>query len=379
MISIGKLMAIISIRLIYFLLAVMLLSACDGSVEMIDSTIPESATFQTLILPTSATVSATPTLLPTNTATPGPSPTSTPLPPLMENTWRAKPLMIEWASIANDPLDPFRYTPLLILYGDGTLVRRSCQNDGLLACRYLQKQLDEVELCQWINAIDRTGFLDANPITVQVPGGTGTEIRLAVQVYAENGVQIPDLDRWVESPNWYGEITGCPGCFDPPVIDPAFIDLYYLLSTYPDEELSGLNTERLAIWLTKPVVTGEARSWNDDMISLAALAERSACPDDPARQQAVVLEGRTASQVSDFLSSQGDLAPLFTENGQTWQIHSRWLLPYELPQTCQDPPGLYPPTDMPNIVWQCEPAMGAIPTSTSTITPTPSITPTPLR
>ena len=379
MISFRKTIGILSNRLFYFLLAVMLLPACDGPVEVINPTIPESAILTTLILPTSTTVPATPTLLPTNTATPGPSPTSTPLPPLEENTWRAKPMMVEWASIANDPLDPFRYTPFLILYGDGLIVKRSCQDDGRLDCRYLQKQLDEVELCRWINAIDRTGFLDANPLAVQVPGGTGTEIRLAVQVYAENGVQIPDLDRWAESPNWYGEFTGCPACFEPPAIDPAFIGLYRLLSTYPDEELSGLNTERLAVWLTKPVVTGAARAWNDDEVSLAAVAEWSACPDDPARQQAVVLEGSMARQVSDFLSSQGNLTPLFTENGQTWQVHSRWLLPYEMPQTCQAPAGLYPPSDMPNIVWQCEPTMGAIPTSTSTITPTPSVTPTPLR
>jgi len=379
LISIRKRMIILSIRLIYFLLAVMLLSACDGTAGQISPTIPKTATLQTLILPTSTTDPATPTLLPTNTATPGPSPTSTPLPPLMENTWRAKPLMIEWASIADDPFNPFRYTPFLILYGDGLLVKRSCQDEGLLACRYLQKELDEVELCQWINAIDRTGFFDANPLSVQVPGGTGTEIRLAVQVYAENGVQIRDLDRWAESPSWYGAFTGCPACFDPPAIDPAFINLYHLLATYPDEDLSGLNTERLAVWLTKPVIAGEARAWGDDQVPLADLAERSACPDDPARQQAVILEGSTARKVSDFLSRQGDSAPIFTENGQTWQIHSRWLLPYEMPQTCQEPAGLYPPADIPNIVWQCKPAMGAIPTSTATITPTPSVTPTPLR
>ena len=379
MISFRKRMVNLTIRLFYFLLAVLLLSACDGNVGMISPTIPETATLQTLILPTSTAIPATPTPLTTNTATPGPSPTSTPLPPLQAHAWQAKPLMIEWASIANDPLDPFRYTPFLILYGNGLIVKRSCQDDGLLACRYLQKQLDEVELCRWINAIDRTGFLNANPLAEQVPGGTGTEIRLAVQVYAENGVQIPDLDRWAESPNWYGAFTGCPECFDPPAIDPAFIDLYHLLSTYPDEELSGLNTERLAVWLTKPVIAGSARVWEEESLSLSALTERSACPDDPARQKAVILEGSTARRVSDLLSSQGDLAPIFTENGQTWQIHSRWLLPYEMPQTCQEPAGLYPPADFPNIVWQCEPAMGAIPTATPTITPTPSVTPTPLR
>lgn len=376
MILTRKRIIIIWMRMAYFLLALMLLSACDESAGMINPTISATTAPRTLILPTSTVVPATLTQVPTNTATPGPSPTSTPLPPLKANTWQAKPLMIEWASIANDPVDPFRYTPFLILYGDGMLVKRSCQEDE---CRYLQKQLEEAELCQWINAIDRTGFLYADPLAVQVPGGTGTETRLAVQVYAENGVQIPDLDRWAESPNWYGEFAGCPECFDPPAIDPAFINLYRLLSTYTLDDMSGLNTDRLAVWLTKPVIAGTARAWGEDQMSLAALAERSSCPNNPARQQAVILEGSAARQVSGFLSDEGEKAPIFSENGQTWQVHSRWLLPYEMPQRCQEPAGLYPPADFPNITWRCEPAMGAIPTGTPTITPTPSVTPTPLR
>ena len=376
MISIRKRAVIISIRMVFFLLAVMLISACKDSAGMSSAAIPDPTRSPTLILPTSTPNPVTVTPLPTNTVTPGPSPTSTPLPPLQAKTWLAKPLMIEWASITDDPVDPFRYTPFLILYGDGLLVKRSCQDNE---CRYLQNQLDDVELCQWIHAIDRTGFLNADPLGVQVPGGTGTEIRLAVQVYAENGVQIPDLDRWSESPTWYGEFAGCPNCFDPPEIDPAFIDLYRLLSRYPDDGLSGLNADRLAVWLTKPVIAGTPRLWGEDQIPLAEIAEQSKCPNDPGRQQAVILEGLTARKVSGFLSAVGDNAPIFSEDEQTWQVHSRWLLPYELPQTCQEPAGLYPPADFPKLVWQCEPTMGAIPTVTPTITPTPSVTPTPLR
>jgi hypothetical protein len=284
--------------------------------------------------------------------------------------------MVEAAHINSDPLAPFSYTPLFVLYGDGWLVKRTCQ-DG--ECRYLGSQLDPNTLCQLVNTIDRTGFLSADPGAFSLPGGTGASIRLSVQLYAENHVQIPDLDRWIEDPNWYGAFTGCPKCFASPQIDPAFIDLYRLLTAYKDLPMAGFQAERLAIWLTQPVIAGVPQDWYPDLVPLSELADRAACPGDPNRFQAVILDGATARGVSSFLSSSGEDVPIFSENGQLWQVHSRWLLPYEMPQTCERAPGLYPPPESTTQSWQCVPEMGSIPTSTATITPTPSVTPTPLR
>jgi hypothetical protein len=195
----------------------------------------------------------------------------------------------------------------------------------------------------------------------------------------ENQVQIPDLDRWIEDPNWYGAFAGCPNCFPPPQIDPAFTNLYRLLTAYTDLPMSGFQAERLAIWLTQPVIAGVAQDWHPDLVPISELADRAACPGDPARSQAVILDGPAALGVSSFLSTHAEGVPIFSENGRAWQLHSRWLLPYEMPQTCERAPGLYPPPDSNTQNWQCVPEMGSIPTSTATITPTPSVTPTPLR
>jgi hypothetical protein len=284
--------------------------------------------------------------------------------------------MVEAAYIDSDPLAPFSYTPLFVLYGDGWLVKRTCQ-DG--ECRYMGSQLEPQTLCQLVNTIDRTGFLDADPGAFSLPGGTGMSIRLSVRVDVENHVEIPDLDRWTEDPNWYGFFSGCPNCFSAPQIDPAFINLYRLLTSYSVSSMAGFQAERLAIWLTKPVIAGIPKDWPPNLLSLSELAERAACPGDPTRSQAVILEGTTARAVSSFLSSSGEGVPIYSENGQLWQLHSRWLLPYEMPQTCQREPGFYPPPGSTTQDWQCAPEMGSIPTPTATITHTPSITPTPLR
>lgn len=359
-----------------FIIILMILAGCqtpDATPTPTDSPRP-SPSQMTWLFPSPTVPTTTP--IPTSTPTPGPSPTSTALPDLAARSWQAQPIIVEAAHIDADPLAPFSYTPLFVLYGDGWLVKRTCQN---AECRYLGSQLEPETLCQLINTIDRTGFLDANPSAFTLPGGTGAAIRLSVRLDVENHVEIPDLDRWIEDPNWYGVFAGCLNCFLPPQIDPAFIDLFQLLTSYTISSLSGFQAERLAVWLTQPVIAGVPQAWHPDLVSLSELADQSTCTGEPARSQAVILEGAVARGVSSFLSTSGEGVPIFSENGRAWQVHSRWLLPYEMPQTCDRAPGLYPPPEGANQNWQCAPDMGSIPTSTGTITPTPSVTPTPLR
>lgn len=361
---------------VYFTIILLVLAGCQTPASTPAPTdIPTSAPSQTT-LPFPSPTLPTFTPMPSSTPTPGPSPTSTFLPDLVPRSWQGQPIMVEVAHIDANPLAPFSYTPLFVLYGDGWLVKRTCQ-DG--ECRYMGSQLSSDTLCQLVNTIDRTGFLYADPGAFSLPGGTGASIRLSVRVNVENQVQIPDLDRWIEDPNWYGAFAGCPSCFPPPQIDPAFIDLYRLLTTYTDLPMAGFQAERLAIWLAQPVIAGVASDWHPDMVPISELADRAACPGDPTRSQAVILEGPAARGVSSFLSTYGEGVPIFSENGRVWQVHSRWLLPYEMPLTCERAPGLYPPSDSNTQNWQCVPEMGSIPTSTATITPTPSVTPTPLR
>jgi hypothetical protein len=282
-------------------------------------------------------------------------------------------VLVEMARIEGDPLNPFQYTPLLVLYGDGRLVQRRCQED---ICQYRQTILAEADLCQLVNAIDRTGFLNLGEDAAALPTEGNAAIRLDIHLDVEQTVVVSDLERWVSDPGWYQRETGCVTC-NPAVINPAVIALYRLLTTYAGERWVGLETARLAVWLSKPVIAGTPQPWGADLIPLDELAARADC--GYGAWQAVTLEGPPASALADALASRGAEAPLFEQEGKVWQVQSRWLLPYESPGTCSAVPGLIPPAIHPVVEWSCSPAMGAVPTPTPTITPTPTVTATPIR
>jgi hypothetical protein len=353
-----------------------LISACNNSEPVQTPSVITTTATDGLTPAISTATEVSPTRLPPPTSTPGPSPTSTALARLAPHTWFAKPIMVEVVQIEGASTDPFNYMPLFVLYGDGLLLKRTCQASD---CQYLQIRLERTDLCRLVNSIDRTGFLHADPLAFAVPGETGAAIRLVVNVYTENTAQIPNLDRWVEAPQWYGTSTGRPGYTNAPLIDPAFIELYRLLITYPDDDMTVYVPERLAVSLAQPVIAGDALPWSSERISLAEIAELTTCADNPNREAAMIFEGASALSISSALTQGDALLPLFSENEAVWQVHSHWLLPHEYPQTCDKEAGLYPPASPLEITWVCVPEFGVIPTATSTVTPTPTITPTPLR
>jgi len=359
----------------YYYLVLMLLTGCVGQVPSPTCTPQQPTVYpsQTIVLPSSTPMLPTP--YPSNTPTFGPSPTSTLLPPLEDSTWISKPIMIEGAIINTDPESPFQYTPFFILYGDGKLIKRTCETGE---CRYLQAQLERESLCYVFNTVNRSGFLDADPLGFSVPTGTGTQIRLKAQVYKSNEVQIPDLDRWVQTTNWYDTYSGCQNCIDAPEIDPAYIDFYQLLTTYDETGMTGAAFDRLALWITQPFITGTPQPWAEDLIALSALMEASSCP-NKSQHQAVILEGQMAFTAASFLSNSSAQIPIFTDGIITLQINSRWLLPFEMPKTCQAEAGMFPPSDAAVVIWQCESGIGSIPTPTTTITLTPTKTSTPMQ
>lgn len=351
------------------ILLALLVSACAQPSTSSTPVAPSAMT------PVGATLPAAPTAATNETPTPTPTDTATTLPDGAQ-AWEAAPVMIEMARFCPGENSPYDYLPYLVLYGDGTLVKRACEDE---ACTLVTTQLDTAALCRLTNAVTLTGFLQTDPLAFDVPGGTGCQVRLSVRLDQTHTVEINDLNLWVESPNWLSEMMNCTTCTTPPVIDPAFEDLYRLLSTYADQPMVPFEADRLAVWLTKAVILGTAPDWDPNLPSLADLAQQAACPEDATRQQAVILEGGQARAISEFINQQEGAAPVFREGEATWLVQTRWLLPYELPQACDQEAGLYPQEDGLDLTWACQPEMGAIPTPTPTITPTPTVTATPLR
>jgi hypothetical protein len=271
---------------------------------------------------------------------------------------------------------PQQYQPLLILYGNGLLIKQICEDSD---CHYGQVQLVQESLCRLVNAVHLTGFLDADPWAFSVPGSTGACILFNIQLDRMNTAKIDNFDSWMDNPDWYDEILPCTNCYEAPVFDPAFEALYRLLSTYEDEAFESFQADRLAVWISPAILLGNPSTWDASLPALEGLIERAICPNEPNQRTALILEGTTARSVSEFISSLETELPVFRENEKHWLVQTRWLLPHEMPQTCERPPGFYPPIMEEAIIWSCAPEMGAIPTPTPTITPTPSMTPTPIR
>ncbi len=377
---------VFSFTLILIILA--LLSGCQKMTPTLEvmstATWTASPTTTAAGAAASADASATPhaALQPTTefqiTISPGPSPTSTSLPPLKDHTWQAKAIMIEAAHIQSQAeAVPFPYTPFFVLYGDGLIIQRQCQSG---ACQFYQSQLDTIHLCQLVNAVDRTGFLDAVPTNYLATGESIEQTFLSVSVYKEKAVRLDGFRLWLESPNAFAPQQGCQTCFEPPKMDPAFQNLYQLITSYELTPLQSYQSDRLAIWLSEPVLAGTPQPWPETQIPLEELASRRACPGDE-KAQAVVLEGQPATELSALFAktAREGYPPVFFQDESIWQVESRWLIPYEMPKTCSRPAGLYPPPAVSAFQWQCSASMGAIPSPTPTITATPSLTPTPIR
>ena len=158
------------------------ISACNNSAPVQTPNVITTTATDDLPPTISTATEAIPTRLPSPTSTPGPSPTSTALSRLAPHTWSAKPIMVEVAHIEGTSTDPFNYLPLFVLYGDGLLLKRTCQANN---CQYFQTRLEQTDLCRLVNSIDRTGFLHTDPLAFAVPGETGAAIRLVVNVYTE--------------------------------------------------------------------------------------------------------------------------------------------------------------------------------------------------
>jgi hypothetical protein len=272
---------------------------------------------------------------------------------------------------------PFPYTPIFVLYGDGLIIQRQCQSG---TCQFYQSRLDPIDLCRLVYAVDRTGFFDADPANYQPPEESTEQTLLSAAFYKENAVLLDGFRLWLENPNAFGPQQEGPSSFETPRMDPAFLNFYQLITTYDQSPLQSYQSDRLAIWLSPPVLAGTPQPWPETLIPLEELARRTACSGNE-KTQAIVLEGQPARDLSALLAktAKGGYPTVFFQGEGIWQIESRWLIPYEMPKTCSRPAGLYPPPALSATQWQCSTDMGAIPSPTPTITATLTLTPTPIR
>ena len=235
----------------------------------------------------------------------------------LTRTWEVGPVILEFMTLVEDPA-PFGVsrTAALILYSDGRLV---IQSDTGFQERHLSRQ----EICALLNTIDQTGFFDLdmspyyeqlNELPLGVVSATVIEVNAwqRRQVYAEALWEVID-DSSIEVPF-------------------SLRAVYSLLSNYQPVDLQPYQYEQLAFTIHKcsPDYPYRAETiWSLGSPSLEELFEMAEETDITNREWGfgLLLKGDTAMKIYQEISQipfQG-----FVEDGETYIVSARPLLPYE--------------------------------------------------
>ncbi len=295
---------------------------------------------------------ATATPRPTSTPTPLPSPSATPTPtlsptaPLAGQTWQAGPVLLKFGTFY-EASAPFGVSsvPRLILYSDGLLVLDA---GGTLYERLLTRQ----ETCSLLNSIDQAGFFDIDLSGYakeldKLPLGLVPSTRIVVNAWQSRAERLEALETMVN---------------DPGVNVPDTLRAVYgLLSDYQPDDLQPYQFTQLAFTIYKyPADTAyQARQeWPLESPSLAQLFEQATVP-NRMDGMGLLLEGDAAPQVYAALQDGPDG---FTENGATYAVSARPLLPYESLESAASYQARIPSPGVHSAAtqWTCYPSDGAL-------------------
>lgn len=275
------------------------------------------------------TQTATPTRWPTYT--PGPTLTSTPIPVLSAHGWFPKERLVVFNAQEGDGNCAAAFTPpKLTLYGDGQLFYLQ-HTRGM---QLMTARLSERQVCQWMNAIDRTGFFDYNPATYNgdlIESRWASYYLIEVNAWRSKSVSLNNLGSAIynmEHPQ--DECKNPPYCnIQFPTILPALRNTYHLLTDYKPVDGRVYQPGRVGIWVTPYLTTEEYPLWPESFPRLAGLAIPA--PDwEEIKPPQLIVEGELAREVFDFFHQ---LLPgggqIVLDGGESYRISARPLLPDE--------------------------------------------------
>lgn len=246
--------------------------------------------------------------------------------------WYPAEMLIQAGTIHEREENPFNMDPWLLLYSNGLFIKKDCIGTE---CRYTTAQLSEKDICILLNTIDQNSFFAYDPSGYVTPLVGGEITYIDISTWQQKSVALYQLEDWIEDPGWLDRLLKCSGCRKGPEIAPSLATTYSLLKTYSPSDASPYVPDRLAVWLSQPVLAGEPTTWEIRSPSLSRLYEMSSCT-DPNQHRVIILSGSEAKWVSDAINaatSQGK-PPVFTEGSLVFELSTRWMLPGEQAAGC---------------------------------------------
>lgn len=256
---------------------------------------------------------ASPTHVPSPTRTPSPMPTSTP----------RKPILISFGIYGGDGGTSYdflygRDMPSLVLYTDGQLLIGHERYDA--KPWYVEKHLTTTQMCALLGKIQATGFFEVagdgslcerDPIYRNVEMACTGEGEYIISVNGRPSKRVTISSRLVDS-----------------LVRPVK-SVYGLLEAYRPGGMTAFHPDRVMLrvqqnpgedfWEEQPARPGPR--WPSSLPSLTALL--AAHPEGAE----ILLAGKEASAVLSLMPLPG--ASYFTENGETYFVTGRPLLPHE--------------------------------------------------
>jgi len=336
-------------KTIFLLLAGILLTAsCVPATPILTATaalIPSHIPSLTRIYPPSRTpipsVTPSPTLIPLLTSTPQPN--------LVAHEWKPEKVLISLGWANGDGCCTFPHSPPLILYADGIMfLTRYYQINDVYRSRILIKKLSRQGICQNLNTLDQTGFLDYDPSTYvfndepALEGGGSTQI--TVNAWKSIYGTFESLGPYISFQTQF-QAQGSNGGKGFPVILPALRDAYLLFDNYPEDGFDVFLPEEFGLWLTRAdniqdslYIKGTSLgAWPTRSISLGDLfSQNISSAENNIQTRFVKIQGDEGKELYDFVGqSFGDGDTVYEEQDDGskhyYYVFVRPLLPYEKP------------------------------------------------
>lgn len=256
---------------------------------------------------------ASPTHVPSPTRMPSPMPTSTP----------RKPILISFGIYGGDGGTSYdtlygREMPSLVLYSDGQLLIGHERYDA--QPWYVEKHLTTMQMCALLQEIRATGFFEA--------AGDGSLCERD-PIYRNAEMACMGEGEYIIAVNGRPSKLVTLSKFLADSLVPPVKSVYELLEAYRPGGMTASHPDRVILrvqqkpgedfWEEQPIPPGPR--WPPGLPSLTALL--AAHPEGIE----ILLAGKEASAVLSLMPLPG--ASYFTENGETYFVTGRPLLPHE--------------------------------------------------
>ncbi len=305
-----------------------------------------------------------PTRTPTPSLQPSPTLTSTPVSSLQAHRWKPEAVLVLADRRGGDGCCIEPHSPDFVLYADGRLfISRPTKFGDYWHFQIFTRQLERVEICQFLNTVDQTGFFDYDPSTYSksdvfpIDGASTSYIQ--VNAWRSKSIALYGLHWFMqEDTSWY---VPCPNCPPLPTMLPALRNMHRLLYEYHSDTLEIYQPARLGLWISPPFETirNKGIPWPLQSPTLAELSPSSANIQEPG--QSSILRGEVATLIYKIFDESIDQRR-FTDGKYSYDIYARPLLPYEvLPSSGEGyssiPSPIFP---TPSFELSCNPSDGVL-------------------